>query len=55
MQDNLEIEAAIKKAKNTVLKKSDEIECKNIIKGYDFNEGTDYSKLFDVYKVIKLF
>jgi deoxyhypusine synthase len=46
------LEEALKKAKNSVLKKSDEIECKEIIKGYDFNEGVDYSKLFTGYTLM---
>jgi deoxyhypusine synthase len=50
--DNSVNEEAIKIAKNSVLKKSDEIECKTVIKGYDFNQGIDYSKLFNEYKVM---
>lgn len=47
-----EIEDGIKKAKISVLKKSDNIECKEIIKGYEFNEGTDYSKMFSNYRLM---
>ena len=42
--------------KSVVLKSSDtkenDFECKDIIKGYDFNNVLDYSKLFESYKVM---
>jgi deoxyhypusine synthase len=45
MQDD-KIEAQLKFAKESVLKKSDQIMNLEVIKGYDFNEGIDYSKMF---------
>jgi deoxyhypusine synthase len=42
----------LEKAKNAVFQKSDQIECKEIIKGYDFNEGIDYSKILESYKLM---
>ena len=51
-KSNEQIDQALKMAMNSVLKKSEEIECKEIIKGYDFNEGVDYGKMFDSYKVM---
>lgn len=47
-----DIEENLKKAKESVLKKSENLEFKDIIKGYDFNEGVDYSKIFESYKVM---
>ena len=39
----------LEKAKNSVLVKSDDSYAKEIIKGYDFNEGVNYEKLLDSY------
>jgi deoxyhypusine synthase len=47
-----QVEDYLKKVKETVLKKSDNLEFKDIIKGYDFNEGVDFSKLFLSYKTM---
>lgn len=50
--NNEQIDQALIKAMTSVLKKSEEIECKEVIKGYDFNEGVDYTKIFESYKVM---
>lgn len=44
------VEESMEKARESVLKKSDNHECKEIIQGYDFNQGVDYSKIFSNYK-----
>jgi deoxyhypusine synthase len=40
----------LKKAKTSVLKKSEHIRSMEVIKGYDFNEGVNYSKMFSNYQ-----
>ncbi len=42
----------LKLAKESVLKKSDGSDCTTKIKGYDFNNGTDYSELLKSYKTM---
>ena len=42
----------ILKAKESVLKKSEILAFKEIVKGYDFNQGVDYSKIFESYKLM---
>ena len=50
--DRPKIDIALAKAMDSVLKKSEEIECKEIIKGYDFNAGVDYAKIFESYNLM---
>lgn len=42
----------ISNAIKAVTVKSAEIECKEIIKGYDFNKGVNYSEIFSTYKLM---
>jgi len=59
-KDNIQLNGAdskkndydISKAINAVTVKSAEIECKEEIKGYDFNKGVNYSEIFSSYKLM---
>lgn len=43
------IDEGLKKAKESVMKKSEHLDHKDIVKGYDFNQGVNYSELFASY------
>lgn len=51
-EENNQITEDLNKAKKAVMKKSESLEFNEVIKGYDFNQGIDYSKLFSSYKVM---
>ncbi len=40
----------MEKAQNSVMVKSAEDQLKDVVQGYDFNEGINYSKMFEMYK-----
>jgi len=50
IEDNDKIMKGMEKAQQSVMMKSEDTQLKHIVQGYDFNEGVNYSKMFDMYK-----
>jgi len=44
------IDKGMEKALQSVMIRSENTELKDIVQGYDFNEGVNYSKMFEMYK-----
>ena len=50
-EEDLKNDSTYQKAKNSVFVQSTELKG-DIVKGYDFNQGVDYHKIFESYKTM---